>query len=210
MQSNSFHESLLRIKNDYLYQILSIPIHINICAGTGCIANGALKVYDEFQKQLANSNINVVLTMSEGHHKHPENSALLMKSGCHGFCQMGSLVEISPMDVLYTKVKPEDVSRIIEKTIKNRTIIDDLLYINNIGEIFEKSSDIPFYSLQTRNTLEKCGAIDATDIKAYIAQDGYLSATNTFTQMIPQDVINIITRSGLRGRGGAGFPTGKK
>jgi NADH-quinone oxidoreductase subunit F len=203
-------DELTKIKNNYLAQKNSIPIHINICAGTGCIASGALKVFEEFQKQLKNIDMNVVLNISEGDHKHPQNSSFIVQSGCHGFCQMGPLVDIAPLDVLYTNVKAENVSNIIEQTIKNNVVIEELLYKDNVGTTYQKAHEIPFYALQMRNTLDKCGSIDSTDIKAYIAKDGYLSAYNVYNNMNENDVINIMLRSGLRGRGGAGFPTGKK
>jgi NADH-quinone oxidoreductase subunit F len=123
---------------------------------------------------------------------------------------MGPLVSIEPDGLLYTMVKPDDVAEIIENTIINNNKIERFLYKDNNGNTYHNHHDIPFYALQTRNVLEKCGKIDASDIAAYIAEDGYIAAFNSWVNMSDKDVINEVLRSGLRGRGGAGFPTGKK
>jgi NADH-quinone oxidoreductase subunit F len=209
MSSTIGLEQLESIKNNYLLKSKKIEKNINICAGTGCIANGALKVFDEFEKQLKDKNIDVILSLSKSKILS-DNSFFLIKSGCHGFCQMGPLVSIEPDGLLYIKVKPNDVVEIIENTIINSAVVDRLLYKDNNDKAYYNHHDIPFYALQTRNVLDKCGRIDAQDIDAYIAENGYIASFNAWTKMSNKDVINEVLRSGLRGRGGAGFPTGKK
>ena len=202
-------EQLETIKNNYLSKAKQVKKNINICVGTGCVANGALKVFNEFENQLKEKQIDVILTLSKEEIKKEDN-AFLIRSGCPGFCQIGPLVSIEPNGLVYTKVTPEDVTEIIESTVINNNKIERLLYKDTDGNIYHNNNDIPFYTLQTRNVLDKCGRIDATDIEAYIAENGYFAAYNSWKNMSDRDVINEILRSGLRGRGGAGFPTGKK
>ena len=166
-------------------------------------------MFDEFERQLKEKNIDVILCLSKEEIKKSDNS-FIIRSGCHGFCQMGPLVAIEPNGVLYTKVKSDDVTEIIENTIINNNFVERLLYKDNNDILYHNHHDIPFYALQNRNVLEKCGAIDASDIAAYISEDGYFAAFNSWINMSSKDVINEVLRSGLRGRGGAGFPTGKK
>ena len=154
-----------------------------ICAGSGCVAGGSLKVYDKMK-----------------HLKH---------SGCHGFCQMGPLMRIEPMGLLYIKVTVDDCEQIVEKTILNDEIIDRLVYHED-GKSYMKQEDIPFYKQQTRIALEHCGHINAENVEEYIAVGGYSALEKALFDMTPDEIIEEISASGLRGRGGAGFPTGKK
>lgn len=197
---------LNKIKKDFSLWKNSVKHRILVCAGTGCLVNGSMKVYDEFVRIVEASGLNVIVEL-----KAEEDGIWISKSGCQGFCQMGPLVTIMPENIMYTKVKIEDVRDIVETTIKKGEILHRLLYIEpNMQKICRGTDDIPFYQRQCRFVLNKCGAIDPEDIREYIAHNGYLGAVKACTEMTPEEICKTITASGLRGRGGGGFPTGKK
>ena len=183
-----------------------ISTRVIICAGTGCVANGSLKVYAEFLKIAKELNIKLYIEL-----KDEINGTLVSKSGCQGFCQMGPLVSIvkGKEDILYTKVKAEDVKEILETSIIKDGIVERLCYKIN-GKIYKGHAEIPFYAKQTRYVLKNCGFIDAEDIEEYIGKGGYRSAEKACLKMTSEQICKEILDSGLRGRGGAGFPTGKK
>ena len=133
----------------------------------------------------------------------------LKKSGCHGFCEMGPLVRIEPQGWLYTKVSLADVDEIVERTMAKGEIVERLAYRQN-GKIYEKQEEIPFYQKQTRKVLEHCGHIDADSIQEYISIGGYAAFEKALFDMTSEEIITQISDSGLRGRGGGGFPTGRK
>ena len=131
------------------------------------------------------------------------------KSGCHGFCEMGPLMRIEPMGILYTKVSVEDCEAIYERTIKRGDIIRHLLYKQD-GLEYQRQEEIPFYKKQTRHVLENCGHIDAEHIEEYIAHGGYEAISKALFEMKPEEVVKEVLDSNLRGRGGGGFQTGYK
>jgi NADH-quinone oxidoreductase subunit F len=180
-----------------------------ICAGTGCVANGAYRVYDAFAAQLGQAGVNFLLEVREEIHKH--DSVAVTKSGCQGFCQMGPLVTILPDNILYNKVKPEDVAEIVQKTIVGNEVVERLLYIDPAnGNKCLGTNEIPFYTRQQRFVLRECGLIDPENLQEYMRCGGYGAARKAFTRMSPEEIVQEITKSGLRGRGGGGFPTGRK
>jgi NADH-quinone oxidoreductase subunit F len=201
---------LERIAADYKTAAEKTTRRVVICAGTGCMAGGALKVYDQFVAQIAAAGLAVTTDLK------PENGATykdvyVSKSGCQGFCQMGPLVTIEPDGILYTRVKPEDVGEIIDTTLKNYKVVERLLYVAPAtGEPCRGPATIPFYKQQRRTVLKSCGRIDPEDIREYIHHDGYAAARRAFREMTPEAVCEEIMHSGLRGRGGGGFPTGRK
>ncbi len=133
------------------------------------------------------------------------------ETGCHGFCEQGPLVVIEPHGTFYTHVKPKDVAEIIEQTLANDRVIESLLYTNPVtGDKIERYPDVPFFSHQQRIALRNLGKIAANDIREYIAVGGYQALAKVLTSMTPDQVIDEVTSSGLRGRGGAGFVAGKK
>ena len=181
---------------------------IVICAGTGCLANGALKVYDAFLRQLAAAGVHVLLELQA---EKPQDGLAVTHSGCQGFCQMGPLVTVYPEGILYTKVAAADVAEIVEKTIKSHQIVERLLYANPAtGAHCHGPDDIPFYQRQQRFVLKECGLIDPENLDEYISHGGYRAAKRAFLQMTPQQICEEVSKSGLRGRGGGGFPTGRK
>ena len=177
-----------------------------ICAGTGCVAGGSLKVYARLKELMEQRGINVTVELAEEPH---DSSVGLKKSGCHGFCEMGPLLRIEPQGWLYTRVHLEDCEEIVEKTVLNGEYIDRLAYKKD-GCIYQKQDDIPFYSQQTRLVLEDCGHIDADSIREYLAIGGYTALEKALFDMTGDGIVDEITRSVLRGRGGGGFPTGRK
>ena len=189
-----------------------------VCAGTGCLAGGSERIYNKLLElaKANGQNVNVAVEFGEGIAHNSDGScpvngecAGIKKSGCHGFCEMGPLVRIEPIGVLYIKVKEEDCEEIFEKTIMKGEVIERLLYKMN-GVSYKAQEDIPFYAKQTRLVLKNCGHIDSEHIAEYFAVDGYSALEKALFSMTPEEVINCIYDSELRGRGGGGFQTGYK
>ena len=178
-------------------------IRILICAGTGCIASGSKEIYEKM-KNLAEVNENVSVDFGD-EVPHPE----IKKSGCHGFCEMGPLMRIEPLGILYLKVKPEDCEEIYEKTVCHGEAIERLLYHKD-GQVYQSEESIPFYAGQTRLVLKNCGHIDAENIGEYIAVGGYKALEKVLFDMSKEEGLDLMEESNLRGRGGGGFPAGKK
>jgi len=180
-----------------------------ICAGTGCMANGAMKVYAAFQQEMADKNLPVVLELRAENDNHGKTA--VTRSGCQGFCQMGPLVTIFPENILYTRVKPADVDDIITTSLVADGVVERLLYTEpGNGHACRGTDDIPFYTRQQRFVLGDCGTIDPENIDEYIRNGGYRAARKAFLEMSPESICAEMVESGLRGRGGGGFPTGRK
>ena len=174
-----------------------------ICGGTGCLAGGSDKIYARIKELTANmSNVTVKFGEEIAH-------VGLKMSGCHGFCEMGPLVRIEPYNYLYLKVKLEDCEEIFEKTILRGEPVTRLMYEDS-GRVYETQEEIPFYAKQTRLVLKNCGHIDAEHIEDAMAVGAYEAFEKAVFEMTPEAVIKTVTDAGLRGRGGAGFPAGKK
>ncbi|MBM6917639.1 NADH-quinone oxidoreductase subunit NuoF [Intestinimonas butyriciproducens] len=179
---------------------------ILVCAGTGCVAGGSLDIYARLVELLQEKGIHCQVDLA--HEPHGDDVGV-KRSGCHGFCEMGPLVRIEPQGWLYIKVKKDDCQEIIEKTVLGGEPIDRLCYKMN-GEIYKTQEEIPFYKKQTRTVLEHCGHIDATSIQEYIAIGGYKAFEKALFDMDGQEIVDEIQKSNLRGRGGGGFPAGRK
>jgi len=205
MTRESFHVYQAHAKNA-LKQSEQVP-SILICAGTGCIAGGAMKIYENLKAECEKRNLPVYVGLK--HHNEEEKSLHVKMSGCHGFCEMGPLVHIEPQGLMYIHVKPEDCVEILEKTILGGEIIDRLVYTLD-GVAYPRQEDIPFYKRQNRVVLENCGTSDAEDIEEYIAKGGYAGFEKALFEMTDEEICKAIIDSGLRGRGGGGFPAGRK
>ncbi len=173
---------------------------IGLCMGTGCRASGSEAVSAALRDGLLAQKLAGKIDVVD-----------LKETGCQGFCERGPLVVIHPEDILYQHVKPTDIEEIITETVLGGHIVDRLLYRNmETGEAIVKEHDIPFYKNQQRLLLAHSGEIDPSDIRDYIAIGGYSALAKALFTMQPDEIINTIIQSGLRGRGGAGFPTGRK
>lgn len=210
---------------------------ILVCAGTGCLAGGSQKIYDRFcemAKQSEGVKVEFVpeaeyagaekTTNTKAEEKNSETELHqteqiavneeschvgVKKSGCHGFCEMGPLVRIEPYNYIYIKVKEEDCEEIFNETILHGRPVERLMYHKD-GVVYRQQEEIPFYKKQTRLVLKNCGHIDAENINEYLAVGGYQALRKVLFTMEPSEVIQVISDSNLRGRGGGGFPTGYK
>lgn len=188
-----------KLRNDYRKLIDTQKKRILVCLGPGCLAMGSDTILEEFKKVFSEKKVKDVTVES------------VKKTGCHGFCARGPLVVIEPDGIFYTKVKKIHVAEIVEKTLMNGEIIDKLLYIDpKSNKQIIDYKEIPFYAHQQRISLRNVGQIDPDNIGDYIANSGYAAMAKALTTMSPQEVIDEVSKSGLRGRGGAGFPTGRK
>lgn len=193
---------------EYNEKLSAVKRRIIICAGTGCVANGSLKFRDALLKELARHNLNINTDLENEDLK--KDSHYVSKSGCQGFCQMGPLVRIEPDGILYTKVQAADAEEIVTETILKGNVVERLLYRSPIdGRHYRGDHDIPFYKRQHRLVLANC-TIEPASISEYIARRGYEAAEKAWTAMAPEEVCKVMEDSGLRGRGGGGFPTGRK
>lgn len=169
--------------------------HILVCRGTGCTSSKSPQIIENFRRIIEERNI---------------QNVRVIQTGCFGLCAKGPIVIIRPEETFYAHVKPEDCEEIIDKHICNGQKVERLLCKDIDGTIVNKLDDLNFYKKQKRIALKNCGVIDPENIDEYIAFDGYKAIEKVLTQMNPDEVIDVVTESGLRGRGGAGFPTGKK
>ena len=175
-------------------------LRVLVCAGTGCVANGSLGVIERFKELGADVS---VLT--------DYDKMTIVPTGCHGFCEQGVLVIIPDKNITYVKVRYKDVEEIYESHVRNNKPVERLLYTDpKSGEHVHKNEDINFYTKQTRTALQNCGNINAECIDEAIAVRGYEALYNVLSENNPDGVIETIEKSGLRGRGGGGFPTGRK
>ena len=180
--------------------IKSQGLRVLVCAGTGCVANGSLKVIEKFKELGANVSI---LTQYD--------KMTVVPTGCHGFCEQGVLVVIPDMKITYVKVKESDVEEIFESHIKNNKPVERLMYVDpKTHQHVPDDEHINFYAKQTRTALANCGNINAESIDEAIAVRGYEALAKVIEENNPDKVIETIEESGLRGRGGGGFPTGRK
>lgn len=169
--------------------------HILVCHGTGCTSSKSPEILENFRRILKEKKI---------------ENVRVIKTGCFGLCAKGPIVIIRPEDTFYAMVKPEDCEEIIQTHIVEGNKVERLLCKDIDGTIVNRLDELNFYKKQKRIALKNCGVINPEEIDEYIAFDGYTALEKCLTTLTPEEVIAIITKSGLRGRGGAGFPTGKK
>ncbi|HOI80811.1 MAG: NADH-ubiquinone oxidoreductase-F iron-sulfur binding region domain-containing protein [Thermovirgaceae bacterium] len=172
--------------------------HVLVCKGTGCTASGSGSVYDALKEELERRGL--------------DKEVMLVETGCHGMCEMGPIVVVYPEGSFYCRVTPEDVPELVEEHLYKGRVLQRLLYTTPDEEKHRipHYRDIPFYGKQRRIVLRNCGYINPDNIEEYIARDGYQALARALLEFSPEETLDIVKRSGLRGRGGAGFPTGKK
>ena len=178
-----------------------IRSHVLICGGTGCTSSGSAKIHEAFDEHLAKHGL--------------ADEVKVVMTGCFGLCALGPVVIIHPEGTFYSRVTPEDVEEIVSEHLLKGRVVERLVYNDTGSEEAEELAhvslnDTAFYKTQQRVVLRNCGVIDPEDINEYIAMDGYAALGKVLTEMTPEDVIKVVTDSGLRGRGGGGFPTGRK
>jgi NADH-quinone oxidoreductase subunit F len=170
---------------------------VYLCAGSGCLACGCEEVAEAFRRRIADD--------------HLEDAVRLKLTGCPGFCERGPLAVIQPRGIFYQRIAPADVDQIVDRTIKHGQVVPKLLYRDpQTGQRIELERDVPFYRKQMRLLLGRNGLMDPTCLDDYLALGGYASLARAVTTMQPEQIVESIVRSGLRGRGGGGFPTGRK
>jgi len=180
-----------------------IRAQVLICGGTGCTSSGSPKLIDEFEAQIAKNDL--------------QDEVKVVRTGCFGLCALGPVVIVYPDGTFYSRVSVDDVAEIVSEHLLKGRVVSRLAYTGKEtkDEEVQKQinvalSDTPFYKAQKRVVLRNCGVIDPENIEEYIAMDGYQALGKVLTTMTPEDVIQVVKDSGLRGRGGGGFPTGVK
>jgi NADH:ubiquinone oxidoreductase subunit F (NADH-binding)/(2Fe-2S) ferredoxin/Pyruvate/2-oxoacid:ferredoxin oxidoreductase delta subunit len=190
-------EDLEQLRQSLLAEKDSNCITVSVCGGTGCRASGAEAIVDAFAEEIEKRELQVTLEFKE--------------TGCQGFCAAGPVVLVGPEKIFYQHVKPEDVPEIIEETVINGKVVPRLLYKDTAtGKEIIREADVPFYKKQSRFIMGANSETDPTKIEQYIAHGGYSALAKVLFEMNSEQIIGEITRSGLRGRGGGGFPTGRK
>lgn len=180
-----------------------------VCAGTGCVASGSLTVHARLAEAVAAAGLPCSVELKQ--EAPPTDESIgIGKSGCQGFCQQGPLVAVEPDGVLYCKVQPADVDDIVAALAPGAAPVERLLYRLGRSGRCRGPEEIPFYQRQSRTVLASCGHGDPDDVRDYVFRGGYRAAQRAWTEMEPAAVVEEITASGLRGRGGGGFPTGRK
>ncbi|MHB8992093.1 MAG: (2Fe-2S) ferredoxin domain-containing protein, partial [Chloroflexota bacterium] len=170
---------------------------VMVCGGTGCTTTDSLEVMQSLQAEVKRQGLN--------------GEVKIVQAGCRGFCAQGPVMMLYPEGIFYCQVSPRDVPEIVQETlIKGRPVQRLLFQEPESARTLPTYKDIPFYSKQVRIALRNCGIINPDDIKEYIAEDGYEALGRAIFQMTPEQIIDTVKSSGLRGRGGAGFLTGLK
>ncbi len=176
-----------------------IRSHVLICGGTGCTSSGSLVLHDKLAEELKAKGL--------------EEEIKIVMTGCFGLCALGPIMIVYPEGTFYSQVTPEDIPEIVEEHLLKGRIVNRLVYNDHADETVEAASslsDTQFYKKQMRVALRNCGVISPENIDEYIAMDGYFALAKVVKEMTPEEVINTVLESGLRGRGGGGFPTGRK
>jgi NADH-quinone oxidoreductase subunit F len=190
-------DHLARVAEELQKQLERFQATISVCGGTGCRASGCLAVRDAVESELEARGLT--------------ESVRLLLTGCHGFCQQGPIVLIRPGDFFYSRVKPEWVPEIVEETLIGGKAVERYLYKDpKTGERVVKEQAVPFYAAQQRPLLQDNSRLDPTDIRDYLAVGGYRALARALFEMQPEEIVEEVKASGLRGRGGGGFSTGRK
>ena len=189
-------EELDKLRQEILSKRDPNRLAIAVCAGTGCQTYGAVNVYNAFVQEIQNQGL--------------EDKIDVRATGCHGFCEKGVVVVAYPEEVSYVKVKPEDVPDVV-KAVANKEVLERLLYVDPVsGKKIAREPDIPFYKHQSRIVFGNNKLMDPKKIEDYIALGGYSALAKALGKMTPDQVLDEVDKADLRGRGGGGFPAGKK
>ncbi|TET56946.1 NADH-quinone oxidoreductase subunit F, partial [Candidatus Bathyarchaeota archaeon] len=197
MKTVRTHQELVALRNSLLENRDPNKPCVRVCVSTGCRARGSLDVLEAFRDEVMKQGSGIDVDVKQ--------------TGCHGFCERGPVVVIGPKEIFYQGVKPSDVPEVVSKTLHNGEVVDRLLYVNPATH--QKvlcETEVPFYKMQTRRILANNGRIDPTNILDYIAVGGYQALAKAITAMSCEKIIDTVEKSGLRGLGGGGFPTGRK
>jgi NADH-quinone oxidoreductase subunit F len=190
-------ESLQLLKDTLIAGEQTTSKQVTVCCGTGCMSSGSEHVREAFVREVKQQEL--------------EEEIAIKRTGCRGFCERGPIVVVSPSNIFYQHVTEDDVAEIVSETLLEDRVVERLLYEDfSTGKKYVHENEIPFYKKQKRIVLRNCGHINPTSIEDYIKVDGYQAFAKVVSQMTPEEVIEEIKQSGLRGRGGAGFPTGRK
>ena len=203
-------EELSLAREKAVQDLKNYDCRILVCSGTGCIATGSNKIHEIFEKLVKETpGVELVFSPCGGHHDHKEVG--VKKTGCQGFCELGPLVRIQKGDkvIQYVKVQPDDCESIVEKSVIGDEIIERLLY-HKADTAYVSPDEIPFIAKQTRIVLENCGKFDSESLDEYLAAGGFKALQKAMNELGRDGVIDEVDKSGLRGRGGGGFPCGKK
>jgi len=188
---------LWALKERVRQQPARAKLTLSLCYTTGCLALGSAPVFEALEAELTRHGLT--------------DKVEFKRTGCRGFCEAGPILSVLPENILYVRVKPEDAAEIVEKTVLNGEVVERLLYLDSqTAERAIHEYDVPFYKHQTRLVLRHSGSMNPQNIEDYLALDGYEALAKALGEMTPQQVIDEVLASGLRGRGGAGFPTGRK
>ena len=203
-------EELSQVRAAAVEQLGSYDCRILVCSGTGCIATGSNQIHEIFEKLVKDApNVSLVFAPCGGH--EDEKVVGVKKTGCQGFCELGPLVRVQKGErvIQYVKVQPEDCAEIFEQSVLGNEVIERLLYHKG-EESYVQPDEIPFIAKQTRIVLENCGKFDAESLDEYLAAGGFEALKKAMFEMTREQVIDEVDASGLRGRGGGGFPCGRK
>jgi len=198
-------ETLRHLQQEFSRALESMDMRILVCGGTGCVAGGSVKIYNRLLELAKERGIDARIDIDI----HECGGVGIHESACHGFCENGPIVIVKPQDWLYTRVKVEDCEDIIETTIIGKKPVERLFFSKGDKE-FTEYHEIPFYKKQTRVALENCGEADVNSLKEYIARGGYSAVAKVIDSMTDEEVCQVVTDAGLRGRGGGGYPAGRK
>ena len=203
-------EALQALRAAKRAEIDACACRILVCSGTGCIATGSNKIYEQFL-EIAKDAPGVTLEFKPCGGGHDESYMGVKKTGCQGICELGPLVRIQKGNkvIQYIKVQPDDCEEIFQRSVLGDEVLEHLLYQQK-GKTYEAPDEIPFIAKQTRIALANCGKLDAESLEEYIAADGFTALEKALFEMTPEDVVDVVDQSGLRGRGGGGFPAGRK
>lgn len=185
------HSGKAENKSGFKYQVL-------VCGGTGCTSSGSKKILEVLEDEIKKNEL--------------EKDVHIVRTGCFGLCSLGPIMIVYPEGAFYARVQPENIPQIVSEHLKKGNVVKSLLYEQTVCDdgTVKALDETDFYRKQLRVALRNCGVIDPENIEEYIATDGYQALAKVLTSMTPDDVIDVLLKSGLRGRGGGGFPTGKK